>query len=272
MANITVTTAANFIPEVWSKEVQMFAKQNYVLASIVKNFNSDVKKFGDVLHIPKVTRGTAAAKSADTDVTFTATTEGVVNLTIDKHYYVARVIEDIVKVQNAYDQRALYTEADGEGIAKQIDTDLAALYAGLSQSVDSTGALTDANLLTAIQYLDDADAPMSDRHFVFKPIVKKNILALDKFVLYQNRGNSESIGNGEIGEIYGIKTHVSTNIAVSTTARNLLLHKEAFALAMQLEPRVQAQYAVEKLGTKLVTDAIYGVVEYRDAYGVEVKV
>jgi len=272
MANITVTTADKFIPEIWSKETQMFAKQNYVLADIVKRFDADVKAAGDTLHIPKVTRGTAAAKSADTAVTFSATTEGSVDLSINKHYYVARVIEDIVKVQNAYDQRALYTEADGEGIAKQIDSDLAGLYSGLSQSVDSTGALTDANFLTAIQYLDDADAPMKDRHFVFKPVVKKNIMGLDKFVLFQNVGNTKAIGNGEIGEIYGINCHVSTNIVTSTTTRNLLLHKEAFACAMQLNPRVQAQYQVSKLGWELVTDAIYGVVEYRDAYGVEVKV
>lgn len=272
MANITTTTAANFIPEIWSKETQMFAKQNYVLKDIVMDFSSDVKSSGDTLHIPKVTRGSALAKSADTAVTFAATTEGKVDLSIDKHYYVARVIEDIVKVQNAYDQRALYTQADGEGIAKQIDTDLAALYSGLYQSVDSTGALTDANFLTGIQYLDDADAPMKDRHFVFKPIVKKNLMALDKFVLFQNVGNSKRIGNGEIGDIYGINCHVSTNIATSTTTRNLLLHKEAFAMAMQLAPRVQAQYQVSKLGWELVVDSIYGVVEYRDTYGVEVKV
>jgi len=232
-SNVTrsIAQTSQYIQEKWSREIEQPFDKELQIANLVQDRSGLIAGGGDTINIPFASAVDARAKSASTAITYDSPEGAPITLAIDKHYYVARVIEDIVKVQNAYDQRALYTQADGEGIAKQIDTDLAALYSGLSQSVDSTGALTDAKFLTGIQYLDDADAPMKDRHFVFKPIVKKNLMALDKFVLFQNVGNSKRIGNGEIGDIYGINCHVSTNIATSTTTRNLLLHKEAFAMA-----------------------------------------
>ena len=49
------------------------------------------------------------------------------------------------------------------------------------------------------------------------------------------------------------------------------MHKEALALAMQKSPRVQTQYKAEYLADLCVVDVIYGVVETRDAFGVELK-
>ena len=271
MAELTPTTSAVFIPEIWAKEAQMFVKPNLVMADLVMRFDADTKQGGDTLHIPKVTKIAAAAKSDDTDVTFTAPTEGEISLSLNKNYYAAFKLPDITRIQSAYDLRSLYTKGIGQGLAEQIDSDLASLYSGLSQSVDASGGVTDALILTAIQYLDDANAPDSDRHFVFKPSVKKAILALDKFVLWQNRGENETINKGKIGEIYGIQTYVSTAIKTSTTVRNLMFHREAFALAMQSAPKVEAQYMARAIAWEVVASTIYGVVEYRDSFGVEFK-
>lgn len=276
MANeSTNLTQAVFIPELWVNEIQMHTKSKLVMASRVKRLDSQVKGKGDVIHIPKIAEISTTAKSRSTDVVPTATTEAEFTLTINKHFYAAHDIEDFAKVQSAYDLRGTYTEADGYAIAKKIDTTLTELATGFSQTVGTAGsALTDANLLRGIQYLDDADAPESDRHFVIKPAVKKDILGIDKFVLFQNV-NKERINNGMIGEIYGIEVAVTTNVTTTSGSpdrvNNLLFHKDALACAIQQQPRVQADYELRGLATLLVVDAIWGVGEFRDTFGVWVK-
>ena len=59
----TTTTAANFIPELWSDEVIAGYKANLVLGNIVTNINHNGKK-GYTIHIPAPVRGSANAKAA----------------------------------------------------------------------------------------------------------------------------------------------------------------------------------------------------------------
>lgn len=276
MANeSTNLTQAVFIPELWAPEIQMFTKSKLVMAPRVKRFDSVIKGKGDTIHVPKVAVMTTTAKSRGVDVVPSANTESEFTMSIDQHFYAARDIEDLAKVQANYDLRSVYTEAIGYALAKKIDTTLTTLATGFSQTVGTAGAaLTDANLLRGIQYLDDADAPESDRHFVIRPSVKKDILALDKFVLFQNV-NKERVNTGMIGEVYGIEVAVSTNVVVTDASpdvnNNLLFHKEAIACAMQQQPRVQAEYELRGLSTLLVCDAIWGKAEYRDTFGVWFK-
>ena len=49
-AHVTVTTAATFIPEIWSDEIVATYKKNLVLANLVKKMNFKGKK-GDTVHI-----------------------------------------------------------------------------------------------------------------------------------------------------------------------------------------------------------------------------
>src|SRR5512137_2257566 len=96
--HVTVTTAATFIPEVWSDEIVAAYKKSLVMANLFKKM-SFVGKKGDTVHIPSPTRGTASLKAANTQVSLQAATEGEVVVTIDKHYEYSRLIEDIVEVQ-----------------------------------------------------------------------------------------------------------------------------------------------------------------------------
>ena len=61
--HVTTTTAATFIPEIWSDEIIATYKKNLVLANLVKKMNFKGKK-GDVVHIPAPTRGNASVKAA----------------------------------------------------------------------------------------------------------------------------------------------------------------------------------------------------------------
>ena len=65
MANVTVTTAANFIPEIWNDGVKNYLERSLVWEQVVEtSLNGLVKGQGDIFHIPKLSEDADSAKSA----------------------------------------------------------------------------------------------------------------------------------------------------------------------------------------------------------------
>jgi hypothetical protein len=302
--NVTVTTAANFIPEIWSDETIAAYKSNLVVANKVTKINHRGKK-GDTIHIPAPTRGSASAKSASTQVTLIAATEGVKNISINKHYEYSRLIEDIVAAQALASLRAFYTSDSGYALAKQTDSDLLALFEGFQAGATTNGtypnavigsdgvtayddsantntgngsALSDAGVRKMSQTLDDVDVPLSERFIIVPPVEKKNLLGLSRFTeqaFVGEMGGMNSIRTGKIGDMYGMEVYVSTNcqtitaVDTSTTYRvGGMLHKSAIALAEQVGVRTQSQYKQEWLADLYTADCLYGVGELRDDAGI----
>jgi hypothetical protein len=83
--NTTAAVANNFIPELWSDEVIGAYKSNLVIANLVTKLSHKGKK-GDTIHIPVPSRGSASAKAAGSQVTLSAATNSVINISIDQHY------------------------------------------------------------------------------------------------------------------------------------------------------------------------------------------
>ena len=270
MPELTTTTSAVFIPEIWSKDIQKFVEANLVFLPLIRRFDSEVKSGGDIIHVPKLTKIAAAAKADDTDVTFTSPTETEFTLTINQNFVSGVKIRNLTAVQASYDLRKAYSDSMSYGMVERMDTSVAALYAGLSQLVDASAGVSRTLILSAIQKLDDANAPMADRSFVMKPKVKAAIFDIDGFVRF-DATNTERVNNGLLGDIFGIKSYVSTNVATSVTDRNLIFHKDAFAAAVQKQPKLDAQYMVRAFAWEVGCEAIWGVAEYRDAFGVEFK-
>lgn len=291
---MTITTGDVFIPEIWSRETQRAVQSNLVLSNLVKRFDDDLSDGGDLLRVPKVSNLTANAKVANTQVTLNAPTEDQFTMNINRHFEASYLVEDRLKVQSKYNLLNEYSEKAGYAIAQRMDSDLAGLYSGLSQTVgNSTTDITDANIVRAIQYLDDADAPQTDRYFVIKPAGLAHIRLIDKFSRFDalglvpnpasGAGGLANVGstvrrigpNGFVGTIYNLEVYMSTNLTeesgTSDTVHNLVFHKEAFAMGVQLKPRMQFQYKQEYLGMLATTDAIWGFAEYRDSFAVDFR-
>jgi N4-gp56 family major capsid protein len=292
--HVTNTTAATFIPELWSDEIIAAYKQNLVMANLVSKMSFKGKK-GDTLHIPKPTRGSASVKAASAQVTLQAATESEVQVLVNKHYEYSRLIEDITEVQALASLRKFYTGDAGYALAKQVDTDLLQLGRGV-QGGDGTvaydkavigsdgstlytganeAAITDAGIRKVIQTLDDADVPMDGRVLVLPPVARNVMLGLARFTeqaFVGETGGGNSIRNGEIGNVYGVKVYVSTNCETATgDARiGMMFHKDAFVLAEQMGVRSQTQYKQEYLGTLFTSDMLYGVKELRDEAAVAI--
>lgn len=277
--NITVTTATNFIPEIWSAEVKRAVESNLTMARLViRDFEGEIKQKGDTVHIADISNLSVGNKTASSIVTYETITEDKTSILIDKHKYAGFKLEDIVAVQSNVNLMTEYSNKVGYALAKQIDTDLLTLYTALSQScgTDNT-AITDDVFLAAVQFLDLADAPETDRSAVFNAGDKANFLHVDNFVRYDSTGiggQQNPIIRGQFGELYGVKVYFTTNVTTTGSPsgnHNLMFHKEAFALALQKDVRIQSQYDIDYLAEKVVGDVLYGVSEYRDTFGVVVK-
>ncbi len=249
----TVTTAANFIKELWSDEVLAVYKANTVMTPLVQSMPFSGQK-GDTVHVPKPTRGSVTAKTAGTGVTINVETAGVFNLVIDQHFEYSRLIEDIAKIQAMDSMRAFYTDDAGYAHAISLDSALHAqgvnfdapeatatdvtntpAYAqsvvptvagGVLTAWDDTttgnaAALNDAAIRRMIQYLDDKNVPARMRQLVIPPVEKNNLLGIARFTEQAFVGEvaqGNSIRNGLIGDIYGIPVYVSTNCATLSSA------------------------------------------------------
>jgi hypothetical protein len=292
------TSAATFIPEIWSDEVIAAYKSNLVMANLVKKMSMTGKK-GDTIHVPKPTRGSANAKVAETAVTIQNSVESEVLININKHFEFSRLIEDITEVQALASLRQFYTGDAGYGLAKQVDNDLFALAksfgngdgssyvnsasfqinttSGLLEAFDADGAadvgdFSDDVFRALIQKMDDADVPMDGRSFVVPPSLRNAIMGIDRYTS-TDFVNGKSVETGKIGNLYGVDIFVSSNVPVIDTTGGAsirgaqLIHKDTNVLAEQQAVRSQTQYKQEFLGTLYTADTLYGVQVMRPEAG-----
>lgn len=296
--SVTPTTAATFIPEIWSDEIVAAYKKNLVLANLVMKMNFKGKK-GDTVHIPAPTRGSASAKVSTDAVTLIAATESEVQVSINKHYEYSRLIEDIVEAQALNSLRQFYTADAGYALARRVDTDLVQLgraFNGATVGTDdyatsntttkafigsdgttaynstssNAAALTDAAIRRTIQRLDDNDTPMDGRFFIIPPSSRNTLMGLARYTEQAFVGDGNAIRNGEIGNLYGIPVFVTSNAdfgAGNSGADRICLmgHRDSMVLVEQMGVRSQTQYKQEYLGTLFTADTLYGVKAIRTA-------
>lgn len=271
----TITTGANFIPELWGPGVIAATQSNLVFQAMCWDWSDPAKGKGDTIHIPGVSNLTSNAKVANTQVNLNAPSEGVTDLVINRHDECSFLIEDILGVQASFNLMKFYTDKAGYAVGKQRDTRINNLVAGFSQVLGSAGVdIGDQQIRDGIEYLDLADAPMEDRNLVIYPDQKNALFSIEKYFRADIRGDGASTiaTKGRFGELYGVPVSVTTNIGTSAGARlNTLFHREAIGVAQQQGPRTQSDYILEFIGNLVVVDFIYGEIETRDAFGVWLK-
>lgn len=232
----TITTAANFIPELWEDDVIATYKLKTVMANLVKKMNHKGRK-GDTFHIPNPARGEASVKAANTQVTLVTDTAGTIPVLIDKHYEYSVMYEDLAELQALASMRPFYTDDAGFALAKRIDRELHKRMAYLQSgsvagatnlfetgkiggdgSTNFSGAsggngtaLTDAGLRAAIQLLEDQDVNSSELSLVIPPVEAKVLRGIARFTEQAFVGNGDTIKTGRLGNLYGVEVFTSTN-------------------------------------------------------------
>jgi len=271
---VTTTTDQHFIPEIWSEGIYKYFERKTVFRGLVDDYSAlfSGAGFGDVLHVPEISLISASDKSAGSDVSYDATATTETQLTINKHKYVAKLFEDVAEIQSNVDMVAKYSQMMGEALARQVDADIWAELDGLnaSQALSADDTLTAAVFEAALASLGENDIPYMDGEcaMVVNPTLFADILNPSAGIAqYFIRNDAVGEGNrglrsGMVGSLYGIDVYMSNTISTAGTSSTIpgaIFHKSACAIAVQNEVRVQSEYSIDALGTKVVSDLLYGV-------------
>ena len=294
MANITAALVADSTPTIVAAEALGYLKANTVLARLVnRNYENEVAEYGNVVKIPYGGALSVNDKAADTVVTLQVPDDAVYTLTLNKHKEVSFLIEDIAKAFARPDWFAVYAADAMAVMAEQVDGDLAALYSGLSQTINATTGLAEITFREAKRLLNAAKAPLALRNAVLHEDAEFEMLGIEKVV---NRDYAETLGTRAaeafVGRFMGFDIFMDQKIAVAAgQCKNLFFHKNALVMANRPMPvapagmgvnqrvlaedgialRVTMSYDHDYLGAKFTLDTLYGVAEMRDNHGVAVS-
>lgn len=274
MANVTTTTAAKYLAEVWTKKVEKPFYKSLFFADLVNRRDNLVASGGKTIHVPFLSSYDARDKSASTQVTFDANTESEVTISINKHKYLAFLLEDFVLNQANYELQSLYRSAQAEAIARAIDTDIAGLHASAGTNVSGGASVDDADILSAIQALDAGNVPQSERYLVCGSKVMNDLRTVNKYSTYDQTGKTGTAVSGQsmVPNVYGVEIHMSNNVVDDTSnTHNLLFHKSAITLAIQNGPTYKMFDSVADIGLQTVLHTQYGVAVERAGAFVDIE-
>lgn len=275
------TTADVFIPEVWSQEA-IIARESSLLFSekVNRKFESDVMSFGDLIHVPSVANLSTQTKNtaANAATVYETITETNTDITVGTWHYSAIAIETATKRQVNRDLLKTYAPKMGYALGLAIDDVLAAMPANFSQNVGTLiTELAYDDVLRGVQYLDDADAPQTDRVIIVSPAQRAGFMKLDQFVHADyralNDGVNAAVKDSYLGTWMGLPVHCSTNVNGSNAAGhdNTVFQKEALALVVQMKPNTHTFFDIDYLANKVVMEQLSGSAEMRDNHGVWLK-
>ena len=271
---ITTTTAAKFIAEVWTKKIEKPFYKALYFADLVLRRDELVSGGGNKINIPFMSTYDARDKSAGTAVTYDNNTETEIELTINKHKYLAFIIDDIVKVQSTYAVAEAYREAQKEAVTRAMDYDLASLHASAGTNVSGGATVDDADMLSIALALDLVNTPQTERSAVVAAKVMGDLRNVNKYSTYDNTGEKGLAVRKDnlLANVYNFDIYMSNNVVDDTTnTHSLFFHKSALSLAVQLKPTYKMEDSVDYIGVKSVLHAIYGVAVERSSSFVDLE-
>ena len=271
---VTTTTDQHFIPEIWADGIYKFFERKTVFRGLIDDYSALIggKGYGDVIHIPEMSLISASDKSAGSDVSYDATATTETQLTVNKHKYVAKLFEDVAMIQSEADLVEKYSRMMGESLARQVDADIWSELDGLNQSqaLSADDTLTASVFESVLATLGEQDIPYMDGEcaMVVNPTLFADILNPSTGIAqYFIRNDAVGEGNrglrsGLVGSLYGIDVYMSNTVSTGGNASTIpgaVFHKSACVIAVQNDVRVQSEYSIDALGTKVVSDLLYGV-------------
>ena len=270
----------NFIPEVWSATLLDNLDKAHVYGNLVnRDYEGDISKFGDSVHINQVGPVTLFDYSKNTDMTAVETlTDSTQTLTINQGKGFNFQIDDIDKAQQNPKimgkamSRAAYAVSDAS------DAFIASLWTGVN-AANIVGLGSDGSPVVptktdiysyftqASKLLDEANVPSSGRWVVIAPWLLKLLRDSGEFLADTAMGDIVKT-TGRIGQVAGFDIYMSNNVPNTTATKYKIIfgYEGAITYANQIteleayRPEARFGDAVKGLhvyGGKLVQD--YGI-------------
>jgi hypothetical protein len=272
LADVTITTAALYIDQVWSPELNRAIQYDVVIAALFDDKSALVDQHANTINLPSRHNLTANAKAAGTALTPQAITETQQQFVLpmtNGHRAIAQEIEDIAEIQSRYDIRSETTVAGAYALARQMDVDAASLFAAVTNSSGTSSAeLTDDNLILARTLLRNNAAPRP-WYIVVPPATYSGFLKLEKFTNMLYIGESTegtAVEEAKVGRMYGADVYESQLLAGSApAATGAFWSKTHYFKAIQRQPTTHTWYSPLDLAWIVSMDCIYGMFERLEA-------
>ena len=259
------------IPEVWSSAIFGYFEQALILRGICDDYSSLVKGKGDTINIPEIPLATGlTTKTEGTSVVYGAEALVDTNLIINKHQYIAKMLEDFGQVQSNELLFNKYAKAMAYQLALAIDTSIMAELDDLGTTHtlgtgDNNITLADAE--TIVGTLLSNNLQLNECVWILNPPTYADLLAQGMLANVGTATVNSGINfdaptaGGNVPQFFGMPVIQSSLIATTAGTSNEIgycVKKGCVALAIQQDVRVQAEYSVDFLATKIVADVIYG--------------
>jgi len=273
MANETTATTVTELYNEIIAEAQFVIQEKSIMKNLVKNYS--ISGGGKSVQVPIYAAVTAAAVADATDLSNTAITPTSVEITASE-VGIMTTLTDLGKNSVGRNVAADIGKLFGEAIAKKMDQDLLALFDGFSTAVGAAdAAISPALLFNAASTLRALGLPVNETYCVLHPKVAYDLKSglTNTFAGLSTNISNEALENGFIGQIAGIKIFETGNMANTGTAGDFkggIFHKDALAIAMMQDLKIETQRDASLRGTEIVATAVYGVGELHDSYGIEV--
>ena len=212
----------NFIPELWSARLLNALDKSHVFANVVnRDYEGDIKKMGDTVHINTIGAVTIGTYTQNTDFSSgpetLATTDQT--LTIDQAKYFNFQVDDIDAAQAAGDIMDKAMTRAAYGLADASDKYIAGILAGAADASNlvssSAVALTSSNVYENVvkmrTILDKANVPTAGRWLVIPPEMYALILLDDRFVKTGGEMAEGILRTGLVAQAAGFDIYLSNN-------------------------------------------------------------
>lgn len=277
MAGSTTTTLNDLLPQIVA-EAMFVASERSIMRGLVKNYSLGQGQ-GKTVTVPIYPTQTAAALTEGDEISNTAVSTNGATLTVTTAA-IRTLVTDLAVASSASNVVADIGRLFGEAIARKIDLDLTALFAGFSAGFgDHTGQITPADIFKAVSKLKAAAVPTEGMVCVLHPEIAYDLKAAlttggnNPFVAGGGASDvaNEAMRTGFVGTLAGIPVFETSNIAIANATAGdytgAVFHRDALGLAMIGDITVETERRASFLGTDIVAACHYGVGELQDGYG-----
>ena len=280
------TELAVFVPELWADAVRASFKKGLVLANVGTDLSPLIANGGDKVNIPSVADvPNVVAKAAHDAFSYSSQTEDSIQLDCSTHNITGTMVSDIGAIQSSSDLLSMYADSIGYKLALGFDVNVETALALTTECINIAGntiakTIDAATLAHMSKVALENDCPLHECTLVLNPTLYSSLFRIDDFI-HVSKTNTANVQNGLVGSVMGMNVVLSNNITSTNhndavdsdngalTNGNVLggflIHKSAMVYAFSQAPRVQSEYSLDHLATKLIGDSIGGVKLVQDA-------
>lgn len=280
MANETTSgTLATLLPEIVQEAMFVFNERS-IMRGLVKNYTLSAGQ-GKTVNVPFYPTQTAAAVAEGSEVPNVAVTTTEATLTIAP-VAIRTLLTDLARASATSNVVADLGRLFGEAVARKIDTDLTALFAGFAAGYGNyTAVITAEDIFKAVATLKASAVPTEGMVCVLHPEIafslKKELTTAGAVPFTSgaySEVSNEAMRMGYVGQLAGIPIYETSNIDAVTNPGDFpgaVFHRDALGFGLIGDIQIETQRRAAFLGEDIVCSAYYGVGELQDGYGRHLK-